>query len=450
MKANSWVWGGLAWLAAASLLAQDSTGDSKPPAAPRRSGAGAVARHTVLDPPGAADVKIETLLVRSRPAFAGNVLLNLKRGQPVTVLEQITLAKPELNEPTNWARIVLPTNAPVWVFARYVDTNEMKISGSRVSVRSGADDIYDRLAVLEKGAPVTVVRRLSDWIQIQPPTNAFGWVAADYLTMLPTPVPPPSVAVVPEPAVPTPPVPAPETNVPVAAVPAPSEPIAAVPATNLTAEATNTAAIAASAPNPNSETTNTTPSADAALNPQSAIRNPQSAIRNPQSDNPQSAIHNPQSAAPPPIIAPEPVASAPEPLTTNSTPAPAPTPLPAPKNLRISAEPAKPAPVPATTPATGPAPKTAANAEFPGIDTNPRIVAREGLVRKALNIQAPADYELRDINSGTVIEYLQPDAGEKNFKKYTGARVLVSGPEWLDRRWPKTPILQIQTIDFMP
>jgi len=57
---------------------------------------------------------------------------------------------------------------------------------------------------------------------------------------------------------------------------------------------------------------------------------------------------------------------------------------------------------------------------------------------------------LRDINSGTVIEYLQPDAGEKNFKKYTGARVLVSGPEWLDRRWPKTPILQIQTVDLLP
>ena len=77
-------------------------------------------------------------------------------------------------------------------------------------------------------------------------------------------------------------------------------------------------------------------------------------------------------------------------------------------------------------------------------------MTREGLVRKALNIQAPADYELRDINSGQLIEYLQSDAKDKNFKRYTGIRVSVTGPEWLDRRWPKTPILQILTLDVMP
>jgi hypothetical protein len=427
MKANSWVWGGLAWLAAASLLAQDSTGDSKPTATPPRSLAGAVARDVVLDPPGAATVKIETLRVRSRPAFAGNELVSLKRGQPVTVLEQITLAKPELNEPANWARIVLPANTPVWVFARYVDTNSMKISGSRVSVRSGSDDVYDRLAVLEKGAPVTIVRRLPDWIQIQPPTNAFGWVASDFLTMLPAPAPPPPVAVVPEPAAP-----APATNVEVAAVAPMPE-----PATNLTAEATTTVPAEAAAPNTKSE------------------------IRNPQLDATNTA---PATGVSPPILAPEPVASATEPPPANSTPptavpavstpapspasAPATTPPPAPQNPRMTGEPAKPAPAPA--PALVPAPADAASAEPAGIDTKPRIVAREGRVRKSLNIQAPADFELRDLNSGVVIEYLQPDAKDKDFKKYTGARVLVSGPEWLDRRWPKTPILQIQTIDLMP
>jgi len=77
-------------------------------------------------------------------------------------------------------------------------------------------------------------------------------------------------------------------------------------------------------------------------------------------------------------------------------------------------------------------------------------VTREGNVRKTLNVGAPADYELHDINSGRLIEYLQPDAQEKNFKKYIGLRVLVTGPEALDRRWPKTPILQIQTVEFVP
>jgi hypothetical protein len=77
-------------------------------------------------------------------------------------------------------------------------------------------------------------------------------------------------------------------------------------------------------------------------------------------------------------------------------------------------------------------------------------VTREGFVRKALNVQAPTDYELRDVTSKTVIEYLQPDPQDKAFNKYNGARVLVTGSEWLDPRWPKTPILRIQTVDISP
>jgi hypothetical protein len=105
-------------------------------------------------------------------------------------------------------------------------------------------------------------------------------------------------------------------------------------------------------------------------------------------------------------------------------------------------------PTPAARPA--PAPPAAATAESVSIDTKPRVVTREGFVRKALNVQAPTDYELRDVTSKTVIEYLQPDAQDKTFNNYTGARVLVTGSEWLDPRWPKTPILRIQTVDRAP
>jgi hypothetical protein len=138
---------------------------------------------------------------------------------------------------------------------------------------------------------------------------------------------------------------------------------------------------------------------------------------------------NAAAAAPaaPAIVAPEPTASAPE------------------------ATPPVPAPPAAAVPAAAAAvPVAAATPESAGIDSKPRIVTREGYLRKALNVQAPADYELRDVNSGKVIEFLQPDAKDKNFPRYTGLRVLVTGPEVLDRRWPKTPILQVQTVDYVP
>jgi hypothetical protein len=78
----------------------------------------------------------------------------------------------------------------------------------------------------------------------------------------------------------------------------------------------------------------------------------------------------------------------------------------------------------------------------------PRIVTREGVVRKALNLQAPTDYELIDIRSGALTEYLMPR--DNNFKNYVGVRVSVTGPEMLDNRWPKTPVLQIQSVDLLP
>jgi uncharacterized protein YraI len=84
-------------------------------------------------------------------------------------------------------------------------------------------------------------------------------------------------------------------------------------------------------------------------------------------------------------------------------------------------------------------------AEPPG----PRIVTREGYVHKAYNIQSPTDYELHDIKSGTLIEFLQPQA-QQNFKIYVGTRVTVTGPEVIDQRWPRIPVLQVQSVDLMP
>ena len=373
MKSNCWLFGGLVWLAAASVFAQNPARGTNPPAG-LRGVTGPLAKDVVLDPPATATIRIDTLLVRSQPTFAGEVITSVKKGQEVTVLEQITLAKPKLNEPTNWARILLPTNAPVWVFADYVDTNTMTISRSRVNIRSGSSDFHDIVGRLEKGAPVKEVRRVPDWIQIEPPTNAYGFVGADYLTMQPPAAPPPAVVAV-EPAVPAPAAAAPAAAEPVAAAPVTPEPVAP-PATNTTPEATNTA---------------------------------------------------PATAAAPAIVAPEPVATAP-------------APPPAPAN---------PTPPAASAPAEA-APAAAAALESASIDVKPRTVTREGFVRKALNIQAPADYELHDLSSGRLIEYLQPDPKDKYFKAYTDTRVSVTGTEWLDRRWPKTPVLRVQTYELMP
>jgi hypothetical protein len=440
MKSNFWLFGGMASLAAASVLAQaTATAPARGSNAPAvsRLVTGPLAKDVVLDTPAAATVRIDTLLVRSQPAFAGEVITSVKKGQAVSVLEQLTIAKPKPGEPTNWARIILPPAAAVWVFADYVDTNTMTISRPRVNVRSGSSDFHDVVGRLDKGTPVKEVRRVPDWMQIEPTTNVYGFVGADYLTISAPPAPPPAPAVVAD-AAPAPAAAAPVAGEPslpplavaapggsgdspdkpgnlpgapspAAAAPAAPEP-AAPPATNVTAETSSAPAAAAPAP------------------PEPAVP----PATNVTSDTAVTAAATPPAAG---IVAPEPTATAP---------------TPAPETPAAPAAVAPEAPAAAVVPAPAPARAVAPIAAAPDSNVPPRIVTREGYVHKALNIQAPADYELRDLNSKELIEYLQPDPKDKIFPKYTGARISVTGTEWLDRRWPRTPILRIQTVDLMP
>ncbi len=76
----------------------------------------------------------------------------------------------------------------------------------------------------------------------------------------------------------------------------------------------------------------------------------------------------------------------------------------------------------------------------------PRIVTREGYVRGTLNIQAPSPFVLQTIDTGKTINYLYTTSTNISLKQFKGKRVLVTGKEAIDKRWPNTPVLTIDTI----
>jgi hypothetical protein len=298
-----------------------------------------------MDPPASALVKGKTVNVRGRPSFVGEVLGHLQNGATVTVLEEITLDHPPSGEPPIWYKIVMPANIPVWVKADYIDAPTKSIKGRRVNLRGGPGENYSVVGRLERGAMIDEVRDENGWEAINPPTNAYAFVAAELLEIQAAPAP-------------------------VAAVPAP------VPA-------------------------------------------------------PEPANANPPATPPPAAAAPEPASAA------SAAPiAPAPT-----AQTEAAQE------LAALRQAVATAPPVAAPG--PGEFAGPRIVTREGFVHKAYNIQSPADYELHDIRTGALTEYLQPQ-GELNFKIYVGTRITVTGPEVIDQRWPRTPILRVQSVDLVP
>jgi uncharacterized protein YraI len=113
---------------------------------------------------------------------------------------------------------VLPANVHVWVNAAFLTTNKTVIP-KKLSLRSGAGENYSRIGIIKQGDEVKEVGRKGDWVEIEAPAEAFGFVAAQYLKqdtnapVIPT-EPPPTTAVVTE----NPPV-APATNEPPATVP---------------------------------------------------------------------------------------------------------------------------------------------------------------------------------------------------------------------------------------
>jgi len=194
----------LAAFLALALRAQEA---ATPPA---RSGVNLV--------PGPATVHADNVNVRGQPSFSGEVITKLSQGTVVTVLEVIVREKAAPNEPAQWVRIQMPTNAPVFVFAQFLDATNKTVKPARLNLRAGPGENFSVVGRLNRGDQVTELLTKDGWTQIEAPTNAFAYVAAEFVVQAPPVMPPvPEVTPPPSPTAPEPsPVvpPASETNAP--------------------------------------------------------------------------------------------------------------------------------------------------------------------------------------------------------------------------------------------
>jgi hypothetical protein len=86
----------------------------------------------------------------------------------------------------------------------------------------------------------------------------------------------------------------------------------------------------------------------------------------------------------------------------------------------------------------------------PLTDPSRRVVRREGLVRSTVSIQAPTYFELLSPENRKTINYLHADKVDINLKDYRGRKVVVTGEEAIDPRWPKTPLIEVETLELIP
>ena len=255
--------------------------------------------------PGPAEVNASELVVRGQAGLKGEMVTHLHKGDTVTVLEQINLSKHEADEPAQWAKISFPTNAHLWVDSKYVDSSGA-VSIKKLNMRAGPGENYSVAGVLEKGTQVTKIETKGNWIKIEPPANAYAFVAAKFLTQEAAP------------------------------------------------------AVAAATP----------PEAPEAAPQQMQVQEQQ------------------------PVMTPPPQPQVPQ---------------------------------------------------IPPV----RIVSHEGVVGTVGSPIAPTTYKLYDPETKQDIDYLYPISADVDLSKLVDSRVIVTGEEGIDKRWPNTPIIAIQSIQVL-
>jgi uncharacterized protein YgiM (DUF1202 family) len=283
---------------------------------------------TVTLVPGPAEVAVTNLNVRGQAGLNRDFLTHLNVGDSVTVLGEITLDKHKPYEPAQWAKIALPAGVKAWVSAQFIDATNNSVLPKKLNLRAGPGENYSVLGVLERGASVSVITTKDGWMQIDPTTNAYAFVAAMYLKQEASGTMPTNVASSTETETPT--------------------------------------------------TTNTV-------------------------------------AEPEPIVTEQPTNAAPA-ADTNT----------------VAATPAVVAPVVDT-----------------GTSSAPRIVSHEGVVAYTVSPQAPTNFKLYDPSTFEIIDYLYSTATNLDLNRYVNMRIIVTGAEGLDERWPNTPVITIQRIEVL-
>lgn len=137
--------------------------------------------RTVPLVPGPAVVEAHNVNVRGQAKLKSEIVTRLTNGQPVMVLEEITHNNSAADEPSAWAKITLPAGAHVWVNTSYIDASNQTVKPKKLNMRSGPAERFSVIGTLQHGDPVKTLETKGDWTEIEAPTNAYAFVAAQYL-----------------------------------------------------------------------------------------------------------------------------------------------------------------------------------------------------------------------------------------------------------------------------
>ena len=362
---------------------------------------GLYAKNVVSEvtPTEAGIVSGERVNIRARASLIGERVAQLRKGDKVTVLAKVTVAPPRKGEPTDWLKIAMPAAGQTWVHLSFV--KEGKVTAKKLNARAGGSERFSIVGRLAKGDAVKEKRTAGDWIEIEHPAGAHAYVAAKFIELGQA---------------------AEETKS--------EETPEAKPA-----EVTET--------EEPKETPEAKPAAEEVTEAEESEGKPEAiaeAKGEPEESNETTEPGNMPEPPAPEVV----VVDAPESGDAQKPPMGNPE----------DAEEAKPEPAPAVTDTKLPVPP-------------PRIVTREGTIKRRFfrSPKAPSRFELLDDNGRTINYLYSSDSGPlKSAKGEDGEpitftnlmgmlrnrRVILTGIEAVDPRWPSLPLLDVRTLKTLP
>ncbi len=134
---------------------------------------------------GPAVVAANHVNVRAHAGLKGEIIARMTNGEPVTVIEEIRLNRSGVEEPSAWAKIALPEKAHAWVKASYIDSTTKTVIPKKLNLRGGPGENFSVLGTLQHGDAVKEIITKGSWMQIESATNAYAFMAAQYLSQEP-------------------------------------------------------------------------------------------------------------------------------------------------------------------------------------------------------------------------------------------------------------------------
>ena len=349
---------------------------------------------TDITPPKSGKVTADRVNVRARASLIGERVTQLRKEDTVTVLATVKIDPPKEGEPAEWLKIAMPAGGQTWVHMAFV--KEGKVTANKLNVRAGGSERFSIVAHLAKDDEVKEKRTSGDWIEIEHPEGAHAFVAASFVEIG-------GVADTVE-----------------------EEKTESTEKVEETTEETTEVTETTEEKPANTESTEETATTEVSTEKTETTETTEAPTTNDMPDVPE-----------PEVVVVE------EGADTNKPPAGNPE----------DAEEIKPDPAPVTTKKELPVPP-------------PRIVTREGKIKRRFfrSPRAPSRYELVD-EKGRTLNYLfssdetplkvaddeeEPITFERLMNMLRNRKVILTGVEAVDPRWPSLPLLDVRTLKTVP